>query len=153
MTTASKYVPASVQQWGQAQISSGGDYFKCRALLKGQRHARDCTYIKYEAEVDFFERQVNRVLVMVKKVFFTELHRIICVNIPANRELHLGEHEQLYLALVKTCKAEQDEYGFWRYLSLGGFEFIDFSTIRCTVGRIYDRNAWYIVDRSSEMLR
>jgi hypothetical protein len=46
MTTASKYVPASVCQWGQAQIRDGGDRFKCRALLKGQRHTRDCTYVK-----------------------------------------------------------------------------------------------------------
>jgi len=43
---ASKYVPASVRQWGQGQIGGGGDRFKCRALLKGQGHSRDCTYIK-----------------------------------------------------------------------------------------------------------
>jgi len=46
VATASKYVPASVRQWGQGQIGGGGDRFKCRALLKGQGHARDCTYVK-----------------------------------------------------------------------------------------------------------
>ena len=46
ITTASKYVPASIRQWGQAQIRDGGDRFKCRVLLKGQRHTRDCTYVK-----------------------------------------------------------------------------------------------------------
>lgn len=49
MTTASKYVPISVRQWGQAQIRGGGDRFKCRALLKGKRHVRDCTYVKVSA--------------------------------------------------------------------------------------------------------
>jgi hypothetical protein len=46
MATASKYVPASVRQWGQAQIHDGGDRFKCRAMLKGQTRTRDCTYVK-----------------------------------------------------------------------------------------------------------
>jgi len=46
MGTASRHVPAHVHQWGQAQIRGGGDRFKSRALLKGQRHVRDCTYIK-----------------------------------------------------------------------------------------------------------
>ena len=46
MATASKYIPASVHQWGQAQIRDGGDRFKCHALLKGQRRTRDCTYVR-----------------------------------------------------------------------------------------------------------
>lgn len=90
---------------------------------------------------------------MVKRVFFAELHRIICLDIPTNQELHLSKDEQVYLALVKTCKTEQDEHGFWRYSSLGSFEFIDLATIRCTVGRVYDREAWYIIDRSHEILQ
>jgi hypothetical protein len=173
MATASKCVPESVCQWGQAQIRNGGDRFKCRALLKGQKRARDCTYVKvrtshshfphhtsqlttrhkYEAEVDFYERQGQQATpVMVKKVFFAELHRIICLEVPAGEDLHLGEREEVFLALVKTCKAEQDEYGYWKYSSLGGLEFIDLATIKCTVGRIYDRDAWYIVDRSGQSL-
>ena len=52
--TASKYVPVIVHQWGQAQIRDGGDRFKCRALLKGQRHARDCTYVKVSAPHPLF---------------------------------------------------------------------------------------------------
>ena len=46
VATASKHVPTSVHQWGQAQIHDGGDRFKCRALLKGQRHTCDCTFVK-----------------------------------------------------------------------------------------------------------
>jgi len=46
IATVSKYVPASVCQWGQVQIRDGGDRFKCHALLKGQAHSRDCTYVK-----------------------------------------------------------------------------------------------------------
>ena len=46
IATASKYIPVSVDQWGQGQIRGGGDQFKCRTLLKGQRHVRDCTYVK-----------------------------------------------------------------------------------------------------------
>lgn len=46
IAVASKYVPASVRQWGQVCIRDGGDRFKCRALLKGQRDTRDCTYVK-----------------------------------------------------------------------------------------------------------
>jgi hypothetical protein len=87
---------------------------------------------------------------MVKKIFFAELHRIICLEVPPNEDLYLSEREEVLLALVRTCKAEQDEYGYWKYSSLGGFEFIDLATVRCTVGRIYDRDAWYIVDRSSQ---
>ena len=90
---------------------------------------------------------------MMKKMFFAELHRIVRLKLPASEDLHLDEYEEVFLALIKTCKAEQDEYGYWKYTSLGGFEFIDLATIKCTVGRIYDRDAWYIVDRSGQILR
>ena len=172
MATTSKYVPTSTRQWGQAQIGNRGDRFKSRALLKGQKHTHNCTYVKmslfrsclfivsppltmrckYEAEVDFYERQINMALVMTKKTFFAELHRIICLRVPASEHLHLGESEELFLALVKTCKVEQDEHRYWKYSSLGGFEFIDLATIKCTVGHVYDRDAWYIVDRSGQAL-
>ena len=90
---------------------------------------------------------------MVKKTFFAELHRIIRVKIPASEELHLRECEEIFLALVKTCKTEEDEHGYHKYSNLGGFEFIDLATIRCIVGRVYDRGAWYILDRSGEVVR
>ena len=172
IATASKYVPTNTRQWGQAQIGNGGDRFKSRALLKGRNHTRDCTYVKvslfhscffiasppltmrckYEAEVDFYERQISMAPVMMKKTFFAELHRIVRLRVPASEDLHLDESEELFLALVKTCKVEQDEHGYWKYSSLGGFEFIDLATIKCTVGRVYDRDAWYIVDRSGQTL-
>jgi len=109
------------------------------------------TKCKYEAEVDFYERQVNVEPVMMKKTFFAELHRIIRLKLPASEDLCLDEPEEVYLALVKTCKAEQDEHGYWKYSSLGGFEFIDLATITCTVGRIFDRDAWYLIDRSGQV--
>ena len=111
------------------------------------------TIYKYEAEVDLYERQVNREPVMVKKMFFAELHRLIRLEIPASEDLHLHGHEDIFLALVKTCKAEQGHHGHWRYSNLGGFEFIDLSTIVCTVGRVFNQGAWYIVDRNSELVR
>jgi len=87
---------------------------------------------------------------MVKKMFFAELHRIVRLKVPASRDLYLDKCEEVFLALVKTCKAELDEYGYWKYSSLGGFEFIDLATIKCMVGRVYDRGAWYIIDRSGQ---
>jgi hypothetical protein len=90
---------------------------------------------------------------MIKQTFFAELHRIIRLNIPASQDLHLPESEELLLAQVKTCKTEQDEFGHRKYSSLGGFEFIDLATIKCAVGRIYYRDAWYIVDRSGKKSR
>ena len=87
---------------------------------------------------------------MVKKTFFAELHQIICLDVPADKDLHLDEGEEMFLTLVKTCKAEQDEHGFWKYTDLGGLKFIDLATIRCAVGCVYDWDAWYIIDRSSQ---
>jgi len=91
-------------------------------------------------------------LVMMKKMFFTELHRIVRLKLPASKDLHLDKYEEVFLALIKTCKVEQDEYGYWKYMSLRGFKFIDLATIKCTVGHIYDQDAWYIVDRSGQIL-
>lgn len=90
---------------------------------------------------------------MIEKTFFAEVHRIIHIKIPASEDLHLRECEEAFLALVKTCKSEQDEHGNWKYSNLGGFEFIDLATIRHTVGRVFDRGAWYIIDRGGEVLR
>jgi hypothetical protein len=100
-----------------------------------------------------YERQVNRAPVMVKKMFFAELHRLVRLEISASEDLHLREREEVFLALVKTCKAEQNQHGHWRYSDLGGLEFIDLSTIVCTVGRVYNRGAWYIIDRNGELVR
>ena len=111
MNTASKYVPTSVRQWGQVKICNGGDQFKCHALLKGQRQAYDCMYMKvslfhspffimspqltarhkYEAKVDFYKCQANMALVMMKKMFFAELHRIVHLKLSASEELFLDE--------------------------------------------------------------
>jgi hypothetical protein len=90
---------------------------------------------------------------MIKKTFFAELHRIIRVDVPASEDLHLHNCEVIFLALVKTCKTEEDEHGHQKYSDLGGLEFIDLATIRHTVGRVYDRGAWYIIDRSGEVVR
>lgn len=46
MATASKHIPARVCQWGQVQICNGGNRFKGCALVKGQRYARNCSYVK-----------------------------------------------------------------------------------------------------------
>ena len=90
---------------------------------------------------------------MTKKTFFAELHRVVRLEISASEDIYLHESEELFLALVKTCKAEQGENGHWKYLNLGGLEFIDLSTIICTVGRVYNQGAWYIVDRNGELVR
>ena len=90
---------------------------------------------------------------MIKKTFFAELHRIIRIKIPASKDLHLRECEEIFLALVKTCKREQDQYGFWKYSNLGGFEFIDLAMIKYSVGRVYDRGTWSIVDRGGDVVR
>ena len=90
---------------------------------------------------------------MVKRTFFAELHRLIQLKISTSEDLHLRECEEVFLALVKTCKADQDQHGHWKYSNLGGFEFIDLSTIVCTVGRVFDRGLWYIIDRNGELVR
>ena len=90
---------------------------------------------------------------MVKKTFFAEVHRIIHLKVPASDDLYLRESEEVFLALVKTCKAEQDEHGCWKYSNLGGFEFVDLATIRCTVGRVYSQGPWHIIDRNGEVAR
>ena len=46
MVTASRHIPASLCQWGQAQVCGGGDQFKCHALLKGQQWVCDCMFVK-----------------------------------------------------------------------------------------------------------
>jgi hypothetical protein len=50
---------------------------------------------KCEAEVDFYKHQVRRVPLTIKAMFFAELH--------------VDEPEEVFLALVRTCKAEQDD--------------------------------------------
>ena len=91
-------------------------------------------------------------LVMMTKTFFAKLHQIIRLKVLASKDLHLDEREEVFLALVKTCKTEQDENSYWKYSSLGGLEFIDLATIKCTVGHIHDWDAWYIIDRSGQAL-
>ena len=90
---------------------------------------------------------------MVNKTLFAEVHHIVSLKGPASEDLHLHECEEVFLVLVKTCKAEQDGYGHWRFSNFGRLEFVDLATIKCTVGRVYRRGTWYILDRNGEVSR
>ena len=43
---------------------------------------------------------------MVKRTFFAELHRLVQLKISASEDPHLCECKEVFLALVKTCKAD-----------------------------------------------
>lgn len=87
---------------------------------------------------------------MVRRTFFGKLQRIVHLKVPASQELHLDEPEDVLLALVRTCDAEQDEYGYWKYSDSGSLGFVDLTTIKHVIGRVYDQDEWYIIDRTGQ---
>ena len=95
--------------------------------------------------------QQNRQLPSFKwKTFFGELQRVVALDVPRSKELHLSDLETIVLALVRTCDAEKGEDGLWRYTRFRNRELVDLTAIRCLVGRVRDGEKWVMIDRNKK---
>ncbi|KAF9785389.1 hypothetical protein BJ322DRAFT_1020924 [Thelephora terrestris] len=119
MTTARKYIPDQLMEWGRAQLPGGGDMVKGSALINENRPARHtCCFVRYESLVD---RNASNNLPedLVTETFFAQLLRIVRLDIPPSPELYHLKSETVLLAHVVTCNTTQNEVNQWKYSSMG----------------------------------
>jgi len=75
---------------------------------------------------------------------------------PATQDLSLTEPDTLLLASIQSCDVVENRtngLGMQYYQKESHTEVVDIGTIQCLVGRIFDRNWWTIIDRSTELAR
>jgi hypothetical protein len=106
---------------------------------------------KYEATSDIMAESEDAPAVMEVRTHYGELQQIFRVRVPQSSQLHLDQPQTLYLAAIKDCDTSFSEDGFWEFKTAGKLTVVDLGTIQCTVGRIYDRGKWVIIDRSGDL--
>jgi hypothetical protein len=103
--------------------------------------------------VDIYARQRNRRPEYVKRAFFGQLLRIFVLDLRPMPQLGINTTSTVIYAVVQAVKAQPvqltpESIGY-HYHQTGVVELVDLNTVKCVVGRVWDRNKWFIVDRSS----
>ena len=82
--------------------------------------------------------------------FFGQLGRILLLELPSARKLHLAEPTTIIVAVIWEVEANLKD-GIYYYKEFGLEEVVDLETIQCVVRRIRDRGKWALIDRSDSM--
>jgi hypothetical protein len=93
---------------------------------------------------------MNRTLEFEEQNFFGQLGRILVLDLPSTRKLHLAEPTTIIVAVIREVKAKLTD-GIYYYKEFGVDEVVDLETIQCVVGRIQDRGKWALIDWSDSM--
>jgi hypothetical protein len=157
-----------ITQYGRVCRLEGGDLMIGRDLVKKTEDSRDASFVRaesyllsiypisehslfqYTQYVDRYARHRRKTPDFEEKVFFGQLKRILILDLPPARELHLAKPTTVILALIQEVKATLRD-GIYYYKEFGVDEVVDLNTVQCVVGRIEDRGEWAIVDRSDSM--
>ena len=86
-----------------------------------------------------------------EKTFFGQLRRILILELQAAQRLDLPQPTTIILALIQEVKATLRD-SIYTYKEFGAEEVVDLKTVQCVVGRVKDRGAWSIVDRSDNVM-
>ncbi|KAF9053489.1 hypothetical protein BJ165DRAFT_1339455, partial [Panaeolus papilionaceus] len=107
------------------------------------------SFLQYVQVVDKFAHQRRTRPVWEEREFFGQLKRILVIHVRATPHLNIPKSRNIVLALVQIAVTENVN-GFHSFKRMGKLDLVDLSTVRCVVGRVWDREQWTIVDRSPE---
>ncbi|KAF8605879.1 hypothetical protein BDV93DRAFT_437887 [Ceratobasidium sp. AG-I] len=154
--TAKTIIPATLKQWARMRITGGGDLIQARGYHKLRMDGRDASFVRYELLVDRLAHRRNAPEDLVRKSHYGQVQYIFKLRLPPKVPGNPGnKSRKLLLALIleaPTEVASTYEYEVVSYkggLSKG--EVVDASTIQCAVGRVFDRDSWWIIDRAADI--
>ncbi|KAF8879025.1 hypothetical protein BD779DRAFT_1474489 [Infundibulicybe gibba] len=169
-----KFVPSTVTEWGKLKILNGGDLIGSQNLNSRRSHGHDKTFVKARAahannpttllttqttvrlEVDQNHRHKNLQAVFKEQTYYGQVVHFMALQLPPTCPFaeidpdHPRQPRALVLAAIAPIKpTPPNEFGMPSYMNLGPIEVVDASTIRCVVGRVYDRRVWTILERGT----
>ncbi|KAF8601142.1 hypothetical protein BDV93DRAFT_533718 [Ceratobasidium sp. AG-I] len=152
---AKAYVPKVVPAWGRVRIANGGDLIRAAGSKEHQPGERDMTFVRYELLHDRNAHLRNAPEDHVQKSCYGQLIHLFAVALGAHTAANdTASDRVLLLALIEEAKTIEDRAYGYVVRSFGRFcgqEVVDARAVQCVVGRVFDRNAWWILDRSSEL--
>ncbi|PPQ78936.1 hypothetical protein CVT24_012460 [Panaeolus cyanescens] len=143
-----EHVPLNeaVLQFGKVRLGEDGDQIVGCDFIRLREDTRDSTF--YVQDIDTLANQNNGTR-FVEKTFFGQLKRIILIDVRKNRRLNIDHDETAIFAYIQTCNASERN-GVYSYKEMGRDDLVDLCTLRCVVGRVWDRGQWTFVDRSRD---
>lgn len=157
-----------ITQYGRVCGLDGGDRMIGRHFVRETEDSRDASFVRVESSLPFIfhlfkqsllqytqlvdrhARHMRRTPDFEEQDFFGQLGRILILELPSARKLHLAEPTTIIVAVIREVKAKLKD-GIYYYKEFGADEVVDLETIQCVVGRIQDRGQWALIDRSNSV--
>ncbi|KAG8742494.1 hypothetical protein FRC10_001328 [Ceratobasidium sp. 414] len=153
--TARKILPPSFNQWGRTRITKG-DLIHAQGYHKLCQDGRDASFVRYELLVDRLAHRRNAPEDLVRKSHYGRVQHIFRLRLPPKVPGNPGNKSRtLLLALIYEAKTKVQSTYDYEVVSYSGElskgEIVDVATIQCVVGRVFDRNEWWIIDRTENV--
>ncbi|CAE6433460.1 unnamed protein product [Rhizoctonia solani] len=149
-------IPRNVIEWRRLRISQGGDTITAKGCQKIRSDARDSSFVRYSLLVDRHSRHRNvrpdlqpeSQYGQLEHIFALPLKRRPTANDPSKKRT-------LLLALISEAPVFVEDTHEYKVISyakgaLKSGEVVDARTIQCLLGRVLDRNRFWIIDRSAD---
>ncbi|PPQ68810.1 hypothetical protein CVT24_007695 [Panaeolus cyanescens] len=135
-----------VVQFGKVRIGDGAEQISGCDFVSKREDSRDSTFLKY---VQLVDKRAHRrgASVFVEQEFFGQLKRILVIDLPKLPQINVKKAQTIVFALVQIATTEK-KYGFHSFKRMGRNDLVDLKTVKCVVGRVWDREQWTIVDRT-----
>ncbi|KEP49798.1 transposase family Tnp2 protein [Rhizoctonia solani 123E] len=149
-------IPRSVIEWRRLRISQGGDTITANGCQKIRSDARDSSFVRYSLLVDKHSHHRNlrpdlrpaSQYGRLEHIFALPLKRRPTANDPSKKRTLL----LAFISEAPVLVEDTHEYKVVSYAkgALKSGEVVDARTIQCLLGRVLDRNRYWIIDRSAD---
>ncbi|EKM49288.1 uncharacterized protein PHACADRAFT_107069, partial [Phanerochaete carnosa HHB-10118-sp] len=151
---STKQIKGSMQTqmplWGGVWIHHGGDIIRCASAVRRRQHPdeRNASYVRYEVAIGNENRRA---------VYYGRLEKILKCNLPQGSRFWRDlQGCRLLLAVITPCVTTNRDATqvVTSYCAEQQSQVVvDLRTVQSVVGRIFTREKWGIIDRSSNTAR
>ncbi|KAF8698594.1 hypothetical protein RHS03_07536, partial [Rhizoctonia solani] len=150
---ALELIPNTLQQWGQMQITQGGNLIQAQGYHKLQWDSCNASFVWYELLANQLAHLPRATPNFVPTSYYGQLQYLFKLPLKPKSVVNLSKDGSKYLILAFILEAPvviEKAYEYrvtWYKGKLGSGEVVNALTIQCTIGRIQDNKRWWIIDR------
>ncbi|QRW21922.1 Transposase family tnp2 [Rhizoctonia solani] len=150
---ALELIPNTLQQWGQMQITQGGNLIQAQGYHKLQWDSCNTSFVWYELLANQLAHLPRATPNFVPTSYYGQLQYLFKLPLKPKSVVNLSKDGSKYLILAFILEAPvviEKAYEYrvtWYKGKLGSGEVVNALTIQCTIGQIQDNKRWWIIDR------
>ncbi|KAF8749326.1 hypothetical protein RHS01_10136 [Rhizoctonia solani] len=147
---ALELIPNTLLQWGQMQITQGGNLIQAQGYHKLQWDGCNTSFVWYELLANQLAHLPRATPNFVPTSYYGQLQYLFKLPLKPKSVVNPSKDGSKYLILVFILEAPvviEDAYEYrvtWYKGKLGSGEVVNALTIQCAVGRIQDNKRWWI---------